>query len=272
MKRGSLIGVALITLFSVGALPVFGDSSTVAMESITLDSFDGSPYRIDGVDYHYVWKAVGSKFITKTDSQVFPIVNPVTTGPQSLIRQNPEAKSLGIQGAFDRKGYNWIDIYPTHADGDGLPIEIPLRGRTRFVDMWVWGANLDYTLEVYLRDNQGMIHSIKLGNLHYSGWKNLRAAVPNGIPMVSNVLPRSTHATSFVKFRVWTNPMERTYVDLTRDSNGKIMKLVPFYIYFSNLKVLSDIYETFYDGDLLAEPLHIEQVWSGANATAGNNE
>jgi hypothetical protein len=123
-------------------------------------------------------------------------------------------------------------------------------------------------LEAYVRDNQGIMHMIPMGSLRYTGWKNLRVAVPNGIPMVSNVLPRSTHNTTFVKFRVWTNPNERTYVDLTRDSNGKITKLVPFYVYFAQLKVLSDIYESVYDGDLLAEPLEVEKVWSGA----GNNE
>ncbi|GMO24142.1 MAG: flagellar filament outer layer protein FlaA [Termitinemataceae bacterium] len=263
--------VCLILFISFLAVPVFGDSSTVAMESIILDSFDGSPYKIDGVEYHYNWKAVASKFTTKTDDQVFPVLAPVTTAPQALQRQNANAKSLGLQGSFDRRGFNWVDIYPTYADGDGQPIEIPLRGRTRFIDVWVWGSNLDYTLEAYIRDNQGMIHTVLMGHLRYAGWKNLRTAVPSGLPMVSNVLPRSTHATTFVKFRVWTNPAERTYVDLSRDQNGKITKLVPFYIYFSQLKVLNDVYETVYDGDILAEPLEIEKVWSGT-ASAGNNE
>jgi hypothetical protein len=270
MKKGSLCFV-LIAIVSFGALPVFGDSSTVAMESRILDSFDGSPYTIDNVEYHYTWKAVGSKFITKeAGDQTFPVVNPVPTAPQALTRQNPEAKSLGLQGSFDRKGWNWIDVYPTHADGDGAAIEIPLLGRTRFIDLWVWGSNLDYTLEAYIRDNQGIIHMIPMGSLRYAGWRNLRVEVPAGIKMVSNVLPRSTHNTSFVKFRVWTNPTERTYVDLERDPNGKITKLIPFYVYFAQLKVLTDVYETVYDGDLLAEPLQIEQVWSGAEPAGGN--
>jgi hypothetical protein len=271
MKKGSLLAGCFILFVSFTAIPVFGDSNTVAMESIILDDFNGSPYTIDGTEYHYTWKTVGSKFSTKTDTQTFPVVSPVPTAPQALTRQNPEAKSLGLQGAFDRHGWNWIDVYPTYTDGDGQPIEIPLRGRTRFIDVWVWGSNLDYTLEAYIRDNQGMIHIIPLGSLRYAGWKNLRTAIPNGIPMISNVLPRSTHATTFVKFRVWTNPEERTYVEVSRDPNGKITNLVPFYVYFAQLKVLTDIYESVYDGDLLAEPLEIEKVWSGAAGT-GNAE
>ncbi|GMO48453.1 MAG: flagellar filament outer layer protein FlaA [Termitinemataceae bacterium] len=287
MKRGSFVSVrmlrsdvnrltvcfALLAIVSFGALPVFGDSSTVALESRILDKFDGSPYIIDNVEHHYTWKAVGSKFITKTDAQTFPIVTPVTAAPQALSRQNPEAKSLGLQGAFDRKGWNWIDIYPTESDGDN-PVEIPLLGRTRFIDAWVWGSNLDYTLEAYIRDNRGIIHTVTLGSLRYQGWRNLRTAVPESLPMISNILPRSTHATTFVKLRVWTRPGERTFVDLERDQNGKIVKLIPFYIYISQLKVLSDVYETVYDGDLLAEPQKIEEIWSGVDTAAppaGNN-
>ncbi|GMO27410.1 MAG: flagellar filament outer layer protein FlaA [Termitinemataceae bacterium] len=272
MNKGSFVSACLIIFLSFLTMPAYSDSSTVAMESIILDNFDGTPYKIDGVDTHYTWKTDASKFITKTDSQQFPVLTPVSTAPTALIRQNPNAKSLGLQGSFDRRGWNWIDIYPTYTDGDGQPIEIPLRGRTRFVDLWVWGSNLDYTLEAYIRDNRGIIHTIPMGSLRFAGWRNLRTEVPSGIPMVSNILPRSTHKTTFVKFRVWTNPSERTFVDLERDKNGKITNLIPFYIYFAQVKVLSDIYETIYDGDLLAEPLEIKKVWDGTGTAAGNNE
>jgi hypothetical protein len=271
MKTGSSKVFCLVLFVSLLAAPAFSDSETIAYESIILDNFDGSPYAIDGEEYNYTWKADGSKFSTKTDSQTFPVISPVATAPQALLRQKPDIKSLGVQGAFDRHGYNWIDIYPTYSEGDGQPAEIPLNGRTRAIDLWVWGSNLNYSLNAYIRDNQGIVHEIPLGSLKYAGWKNLRANVPTGIPMVSNVLPRSTHVSTFVKFRLLTNPQERTYVDLKRDVNGKITQIVPFYLYISQLKVLADIYETVYDGDELAYPKNTEALWSNTGAANNNN-
>jgi hypothetical protein len=271
MKAGSSKVFCLVLFVSLLAVPAFSDSETISYESVILDYFDGSPYVIDGEEYNYVWKADGSKFSTKTDSQTFPVISPVATAPQALLRQKPDIKSLGIQGSFDRHGYNWIDIYPTLSDGDGQPVEIPLNGRTRMIDLWAWGSNLSYNLNAYIRDNQGIIHEISLGKLKYTGWKNLRANIPTGIPMVSNVLPRSTHVATFVKFRLWTDPQERTYVDLKRDINGKITQIVPFYLYISQLKVLTDIYESIYDGDELSYPKNTDALWANTADNAANN-
>ena len=268
MKTGGLQAIFFIVLANLVSLPAFGDSSTVEMESRILDKFDGSPYVVDGEEHRYTWKVAASKFATKTPEQTFPVIGVIGTGPLAITRNAGDAgaKSLGIQGAFDRSGFNWIDIYPTLADDtDGSPAEIPLLGRTRFIDVWAWGSNLNYSLEAYIRDNRGVMHVIPMGTLRFAGWRNLRSAVPSGIPMVSNVIPRSTHATTFVKFRVWTDPNERTYVDIERDKLGKVLKIVPFYLYLTQLKVLSDVYETVYDGDELANPKTTTKLWSSGS-------
>ena len=193
----------VIILASLAVLPAFADDHTVELTSIVIDTLNGA-YTIDGVEYHYTWKAEASKWKSKTADQSFPVIAPVQTGPVALIRQKPDQKSIGIQGSFDRHGYNWIDIYPSAVDGDGAPAEIPLRGRTRFIDVWAWGSNLNYHLEAYLRDNRGVIHTLPVGSLKFVGWRNLRATVPTSIPMVATIIPRSTHAVTFVKFRLWS--------------------------------------------------------------------
>ena len=256
----------VIILASLAVLPAFADDRTVELTSIVIDTLNGA-YSVDGVEYNYTWKADASKWKSKTADQSFPVIAPVQTGPVALIRQNAGQKSIGIQGSFDRHGYNWIDIYPTAVDGDGAPAEIPLRGRTRFIDVWAWGSNLNYHLEAYLRDNRGVIHTLPVGSLKFVGWRNLRATVPTSIPMVSTIIPRSTHAVTFVKFRLWTDPRERTYIDVQRNNRGQVTKIIPFYVYLSNLKVLTDIYETIYDGDELSYPENTAKLWGG-----GNNE
>ncbi|MDR0550983.1 MAG: flagellar filament outer layer protein FlaA [Spirochaetaceae bacterium] len=256
--------VWLCILVCLTALPALGDDNTVELTSIVIDTLNG-PYLVDGEELNYKWMVDGSKWKSKTSEQSFPLVAPVQTGPLAITRQNPEQKSIGIQGSFDRRGYNWIDIYPSAVDGDGAPAEIPLRGRTRFIDVWVWGSNLNYRLEAYVRDNRGVIHTVPVGNLNYLGWRNLRATIPPSIPMVATVIPRSTHASTFVKFRLWTDPRERTYVDVKRDGRGQVTNIVPFYVYLSNVKVLTDVYETVYDGDDLSYPKNTEKLWASGN-------
>ncbi|MDR2864400.1 MAG: hypothetical protein LBV68_02185 [Spirochaetaceae bacterium] len=287
MKKGSLFAIFSIIFLGSLSISTYADSNTVEMSSRILDSFDGTAYVVDGEEYHYTWQAVASRYTTKTSDQSFPQIGVINTAPTVLERLagDKDVKSLGIQGSFDRRAYNWIDIYPTASGGDGQPAEIPLLGRTRVIDIWAWGSDLNYYLEAYVRDTRGMIHVIPLrtpeanpaGSLRYRGWKNLTGTIPAGIPMVSNVVPRSNHASTFVKFRLWTDPSERTYIDVERDSSGKVTKIVPFYLYIAQLKVLSDIYDTIYDGDRLANPKLADQLWSssgsgGGNTAAANNQ
>jgi hypothetical protein len=175
-------------------------------------------------------------------------------------------RSLGIQGAFDRHGYNWVDIYPVLATGDGEPVEIPLQGRPYYLDMWVWGSNLNYSMEAYVRDQLGVIHVMPMGSLNYEGWKNLRAEFPKNMPMVQKVLPRRYDDSKFVKFRIWTEPNARVVVE--RKSDGSI---IPFNVYFAQLKVFSDLYQTIYDGDELADLKKTDELWSVAGENAGQN-
>jgi hypothetical protein len=296
MKKGILAAIfSMLWLGSVAGV-AFADSSTVEMQSRILDAFNGAPYLIDGESFHYTWKAVASRYTTKTDSQSFPQIGIVDTAPVQLTRIAADKngapdykgdneptygtvnaqtnKSLGIQGSFDRQGYNWIDVYPTLDQGDGNPVEIPLLGRTRVIDMWVWGSNLNYALEAYIRDDNGVIHNIPMGSLKYTGWKDLRVSVPADIPQVRNTIPRTTHGTTFVKFRIWTDPTEKTYSTITRTITGKIVNVMPFYVYFAQFKVLTDTYETTYDGDQLADPKFVTNLWkqgdSGAQSQGDN--
>jgi hypothetical protein len=122
--------------------------------------------------------------------------------------------------------------------------------------MWAWGSNLSYDVEAYVRDNQGVVHIVKLGSLAYGGWKNLRANIPSYIPQSKRVLP-SLASLRFVKFRIWTQPTET---------------VGPFYIYFKQFKVLTDNFESIFDGDELADPDNVNELWanSGSNSNESN--
>jgi len=114
------------------------------------------------------------------------------------------------------------------------------------MDMWVWGANLKYYIEIYVRDYMGVIHAIKLGDISYTGWRNLKVNVPNTIRQSRRILP-SYAGLQFVKFRIWTQPVE---------------KVDNFYIYFKQFKVLTDMFESLFDGNDLADPSNVERLWA----------
>jgi hypothetical protein len=241
MKQGSFKAVCLVLLAAMAVGSAFGDDITINSESKILESFDG--------DSSYVWKVAGSKFATKTDEDSWPKSSSIAAFPQALFGLNREEKdlrSLGIWGKFDRQGYNWIDIYPTAADGgdDAGLAAILIPGRIQYMDRWVWGSGLRYTLEAYFRDANGTIHTIPMGTLNFQGWKNLQVRIPPNIPQTKRgrLMP-----LEFIKFRVWTPPTE---------------PVGDFYIYFDQLKILTDTFESIFDGNELASPERIQELWN----------
>jgi len=273
MKQGSFRAVRLIifmlVMFGLATFAVFSDENTIDYQSIILESFDGNSaheWTFGGKNYSYdfEWKADASKFATTIDNESYPKLSYIPSWPMALFGTNKngkdDLKSLGIWGKFDRRGYNWIDVYPikagTGGEGDEAePFEIPIPGRISYLDMWVWGSNLNYYLEAYFRDYQGVVYNLYMGSLAYEGWKNLRVRIPTNIPQSKRVLPRLAGLT-FVKFRVWTTPVER--VD-------------NFYVYFDQMKVLTDTFESLFDGDELADPEQVQQLWDQA-AQANNGQ
>ena len=265
MRQGSFrairLAVFLLVMVSFAVFSVFADENTKDYVSLILDSFNGGTsheWVFGGKTYSYdfEWKLDASKFASRVDNESYPKMTYVESWPMQVHGTNKsglELKSLGIHGKFDRRGYNWVDVYPavigSGGDGDGEdpePFEIPIPGRIQYLDMWVWGSNLNYYMEAYFRDHQGVVYNLPMGNLAHQGWKNLRVQIPTSIRQSKRILPRFAGLT-FVKFRIWSTPMER--VD-------------NFYVYFNQMKVLTDIFESLYDGDDLADPDTVQELWA----------
>lgn len=248
MKHGGFKAVCLALLTCSAVLPLYAQEKAVNLESRILEGFNGQS--------GYTWKVSASKFATKSDSESFPKLAYVSSWPAAIHgynREGKDIKSLGIWGRFDRKGFNWIDVYPVkEGSGEDAPAsEIPIPGRVQMLDMWVWGANFNYYLEAYVRDFKGVVHIINMGDLNFQGWRNLKINIPSNIPQSKRTLPLRQGLT-LVKFRVWTRPVER--VD-------------NFQVYFNQIKVLTDTFETLFDGDELADPARVQELWgAGSNA------
>jgi hypothetical protein len=262
MKHGSFKIICLIVLAFIMVFSVHGQEKAINWETKILESFNGDE------DAPYVWKTEASRFISVIRDEngdtvegdnglaaKYPVTSYVDAYPIQVFGyeslRNPDSdqkiRSLGLRGQFDRKGYNWIDLYPVLAkDEDEKPFEIPIPGRVSNIDVWVWGANLKYYIEIYLRDYRGIVYALRLGDISYPGWRNLRVNIPSSIAQARRTLPAYA-GLKFVKFRIWTQPVER--VD-------------NFYIYFKQMKILTDMFEALFDGNDLADPVHVDKLWS----------
>jgi len=263
MKQGSFRAVRLVVflffMLFLMVFSVFGDENTIDYLSIVLDDFSGETthqWQFAGkvFKHEFEWAVDASKFASRVNDELFPKLTKVEAWPMALYgsnKNNLNLNSLGIWGRFDRRGYNWVDVFPAVPGSgqngeDPQPFEIPIPGRIQYLDMWVWGSNLNYYMEAYFRDYQGVVHTLYLGSLRYQGWKNLRVRIPTNIPQSKRVLPRYAGLT-FVKFRIWTTPSEM--VD-------------NFYVYFNQMKVLTDTFESLFDGDDLADPDNVQEIWA----------
>ncbi len=209
MKRGLKVLVSL-ACFCVIGLPVFAQPSSKSVETFVMDDFDsvGSQnYLYNGKSYNWEWAVNSSRFI----AEGYPKTGYYEGIPNSLKQlyrgSEKEFKVFGVKTAFNRKGDNWFEIYPT---SDGKPTEIPFIGTVTQLDFWMWGSNYNYYLEVMVRDTYGTVHVLPAGSLEFNGWRNIVVNIPGWLSQHSQ-LRSGPENMSFVGFRIRSDAAE--YVD-----------------------------------------------------------
>ena len=147
MKRGFRLFFVCLLLFTM-ALPVtlIADTSTQNIVSQVLETFDPE-------DSSHEWYVQGSKFI----AEGYPRFKLIDGFPFALYgRAGDEGNHqvLGMQGSFDRKGFNYLEIFPVEDGPDGkVPVKVTVPGRVKELDLWVWGS----LVQVYFRGSSGRL-------------------------------------------------------------------------------------------------------------------
>ena len=240
MRQGSLHFVCLLMLLLLLTPTLLvADEKTLNLESRILETFDPDTRTTD-------WLIRGSKFITEG----FPKKAYAQTWPEALFGANREERDLEVLGAhfkFNRQGYNNIEFIPVKEGEDGEPVHNPISipGRVQQLDFWVWGSDFDYYMEVHLRDFRGVVYTLNMGSLNFVGWKNLRTDIPSYIPQTQDYAPYLA-GLQLEKIVLWTNPTERVH---------------NCYVYIDQIKVLTDIFISRFDGDTLAQPEQVQEIW-----------
>ncbi|MFW5745000.1 MAG: flagellar filament outer layer protein FlaA, partial [Spirochaetota bacterium] len=247
--RGIGVSILLVLLLTAAA---GADEVTRNWQSIVLEDFD---------DGDSQWIVRGGKFLAVADEDGdgepdndydYPFEYQIVDGVWPEDMGEPESENpgvLGVQAAFTRRGYNYLEFVPIEdepdEDGNPVPRAIAIPGRPEAIDVWAWGSNYDYYLEVQVRDYRGIVHNLKLGNLGYAGWRNLVTDIPNYIPRAVRFVPQRRRM-ELVKVVLWTRPEE---------------SVAGFHFYLDQIKVLTDMFETGFDGEQLAEPGFVQEVW-----------
>ena len=244
MKRGTVVSVLLILLIAAGAV---ADEATTDWQGLVLESFDP-----EDPDSHE-WIVQGSRFLAVDDPD-FPFEYQIVSGPDMYPEEmrRPDVDEpgvLGVQAAFDRRGYNWLEFIPVSGEEDenGNPIAepIPIVGSPVSISLWAWSPNNDFYVEVHLRDYRGITHQIRLGHTNYLGWRQLQATIPGSIPRSMRNAPFA-RPMELVKIVLWTRP----------DAN-----VAGFQFYLDQIRVLTDVFVNRYDGEGLANPDFIRETW-----------
>jgi hypothetical protein len=239
---GSFLGTVLVVGMLFSAAAVWAEDTQI-ITSKTIQTFDDPATNTN-------WIVQGSKYAT----QGFPQATLVKAWPESLYGKNKQGQnllSLGIHGRFDRKSYNSIEWIPAKKDDAGKmqPAALPLPGKVHSVDLWVWGSNYNFTMDVYIRDYQGIDHVLHMGSLQFAGWKNLVASVPGSIPQSRKYIP-SYAGIELTKIVIWTSPEE---------------KVDDFYVFIDEINEVTDMYVQRFDGEDLADPATINNLWQQGN-------
>lgn len=249
MRRGIGVSILLVLLLTAAA---GADEVTRNWQSIVLEDFD---------DGDSQWIVRGGKFLAVEDADgdgependyEYPFEYQIVDGVWPEEMGEPESDNpgvFGVQAAFTRRGYNYLEFVPIEdepdEDGNPVPRGITIPGRPEAIDLWAWGANYDYYLEVQVRDYRGIVHNLKVGDLGYAGWRNLVTDIPNYIPRAVRFVPQRRRM-ELVKVVLWTRPEE---------------SVAGFHFYLDQIKVLTDMFETGFDGEQLAEPDFVQEVW-----------
>lgn len=140
-------------------------------------------------------------------------------------KQDLDTHVLGVKVQFFRRGINSIYITAVRP--------LAVEGTTKTISVWVAGRNQDHDIFVLVQDYFGHNYELYLGNLGFSGWKQMTLAVPPSPDGEHGIVQSSAYygdrpGLRILGFRIDCNPM------LARGT---------YFIYFDDLRVVTDLFE-----------------------------
>jgi len=119
-------------------------------------------------------------------------------------------------------------------------LQIP--GRAKAISLWVHGRGFPYTLELWVKDFKGDVHILEKQSINFVGWRPMIFDIPQNLPQSSDSYP-VTRTAKLVRLVI----REVTSVS-GEHSRTSARNASDVYVFFDQIKVLTDTYEVFFDG------------------------
>ncbi|HOP30356.1 MAG TPA: flagellar filament outer layer protein FlaA [Spirochaetota bacterium] len=119
-------------------------------------------------------------------------------------------------------------------------LQIP--GRAKAISLWVHGRGFPYTLELWIKDFRGDVHILEKQSINFVGWRPMIFDIPQNIPQSTDSYP-VTRTSKLVRLVI----REVTSVS-GEHSRTSSRNASDVYVFFDQIKVLTDTYEVFFDG------------------------
>lgn len=178
--------------------------------------------------------------------------NDMSVEKWSLTGLGKEKKMcLGVHFKFRYPGYNSVSVLPPLEVSwdEKKPVKtyspvlrkevqergIQLPGKAKAISLWVHARGNPYDLEVWVKDYKGDTHILKMGSINFVGWRPMKVYLPSNIPQALQSYPQ-TKIAKIVRFVIRAKP-----------------SAIPsdVYVFFDQIKVLTDTYEVTFDGQKL---------------------
>lgn len=183
-------------------------------------------------------------------------------------------KNLGLHFRFRYPGNNSVSIEPpmeldwkertpvkTYDQAARKDIQergLQLPGRVKSISMWVHARGFPYTIELWVKDFKGDVHILEKKSINYVGWRPLIFDIPGDMPQSSDTYP-VTRVSKLVKIVI------REVTNIGGEYSGtSVRNSQDIYVFFDQIKVLTDTYEVFFDG----QDLH--KSFEGTSETKSN--
>lgn len=158
------------------------DDHTKISDPVTLNIYNGDNHEV-------TWEVIGSRFITRTDEKPYPqkafVQGYPALLPSEYVRDEESMRMFALKAAFNTKGVNTLELIPTDAknnlvvDEEGNPEPgIYFTEPIYQFGLYALGILRDYRISAVFEIDNGQAFSIELGNLDYTGWRVLKAAIP----------------------------------------------------------------------------------------------
>ncbi len=185
-------------------------------------------------------------------------------------------KALGLHFRFRYPGNNSVHLEPPmELDWkDRTPVKtydqairkdvqergIQLPGRAKAISMWVHARGFPYTIELWVKDYKGDVHILEKQSVNFVGWRPMTFEIPEKMPQSSDTYP-VTRVSKLVRIvlREVTAVAGEYSGTSTRNSED-------VYVFFDQIKVLTDTYEVYFDG----QDLH--KSFEGSSTNTGTQK